>query len=256
MLQSHNANYFKFDGKMDKRWLIVNTSNDTSFNFGRSKTVNTESGAFQPTYTGITSSLPSLTLEVFRVDYKGEPCKMTTQDMFELNKWLDRKEPKALEMNGFIYYGIFSPQSGKWFPNNFGLFELKFDMIVPYMYGAMVNNKFIITTSKIVEIENKSNVDEEVYADIRIKVLSGNTVTIKNLVSGKITTLNNLTVYNIYEIYNQEKQMVNLTNARENVYTNSNKVYQELVYGVNRFEITTNGKVEVNIMYQPKICLQ
>ena len=256
LLQLHNAKHFRFDGKLDKRWFIVNTTNETSFSLARKKSLQIETGIFQPVFKGITSELPSFDFEIFKVNDNLEPVEMTTQDLFELNKWLDRSEPKPLEVNGFIYYGIFSPQNGMWYPNKLGRIELKFDMAVPYMYGAVVENNYRVKKSKIINIENKSNIDELVYPDIEIMVINGDSVTIKNLTNGKETTLNNLKVDNIYRIYNQERQMVNLTNVKENVYFNSNRKYINLVYGINRFSITTNGEVKVKFTYQPKVCLQ
>ena len=39
LLQLHNAKHFRFDGKLDKRWFIVNTTNETSFSLGRKKSL-------------------------------------------------------------------------------------------------------------------------------------------------------------------------------------------------------------------------
>ena len=50
--------------------------------------------------------------------------------------------------------------------------------------------------------------------------------------------------------------MINEDNVRENVYLNSNKKYQNLEYGINRFRISSNGKMIIKISYQPKVCLQ
>ena len=109
MLQLHNAKHFKFDGEEREDWRIVNTTNDTSFSIGRTKTIQTEDGIFQPIFKGITSDLPSFNFEIFKVDLiTEEPIEMTREDMFDLNRWLDRNEPRALVVDEFMYYGLFS----------------------------------------------------------------------------------------------------------------------------------------------------
>ena len=258
MLQLHDAKHFKFDGEEKREWFIVNTSNDTSFSIGRKKSIQTEDGAFQPIFKGITSELPSFNFEIFKVDLiSGEPCEMTREDMFELSRWLDRSEPKALEVDEFVYMGIFSPQTGIWYPNGWGRLELKFDMVLPYMLGLPVEDTYEIEGEEIIIIENDSNVyGDYVYPDFQIGILEGDTITITNLDNEKTTTLNNLKVDNIYAIHNQERQMINESNATENVYMNSNKTYQNLELGDNSLKISTNGKILLRIKYQPKICLQ
>ena len=257
MLQLHDAKHFKFDGEEKKEWLIINTTNDTSFQMGRNKSVQTESGIISPIFKGINNNLPSLTFEILKVNFNGEPTKMTKEDIFELNRWLDRNVPKSLEVNGFIYYGIFSPQNGLWYTNKFGRIELRFDMTVPYMYGPVVKSIYKVKENKMVEITNKSNVyGEMVHPDIEIKMLSGDNVTIKNMTNGQIIILSDLKVNNVYKIYNQERQIINLTNVKDNVYANSNKTFINLVYGTNRFIIDTNGEIDIKFIYQPKICLQ
>lgn len=257
MLQLHDAKHFRFDGELKKDWRIVNTTNDTSFNIGRKKSIQTEDGIISPIFKGITTDLPSLTFEIFKVDYEGEPCAMTREDLFELNRWLDRNEPRALEIDGFIYYGLFSPSSGGWYSNEFGIIELNFDMTLPYMFMNVVEKSSKVITESNFEIRNKSNVFKDlVYPDIEIEVVKGDTIEIKNLTNGQLTKLSNLVAGNTYVIYNQEKQMVNMNNVKENVYANSNKRYQNLSYGVNRFKIINNGEMNVTILYQPKVCLQ
>lgn len=257
MLQLHDAKHFRFDGEFKKDWRIVNTTNDTSFNIGRKKSIQTEDGIISPIFKGITTDSPSLTFEIFKVDYEGEPCAITKEDMFELNRWLDRNEPRALEVDGFIYYGLFSPSSGVWYPDEFGIIELTFDMTLPYMLMNVVEKFSKVITESNFEIRNKSNVFKDlVYPDIEIEVVKGDTIEIKNLTNGQTTKLSNLVAGNTYVIYNQEKQMVNMSNVKENVYANSNKKYQNLYYGVNRFKITNNGEMNVTILYQPKVCLQ
>lgn len=258
MLQLHNAKHFKFDGEEREDWRIVNTTNDTSFSIGRTKSIQTEDGIFQPIFKGITSELPSFNFEIFKVDLiTGESIEMTREDMFDLNRWLDRNEPKALVVDEFMYYGLFSPQTGKWYANEWGRMELRFDMILPYMLGLPIEDIYEIEGEETIIIENDSNVyGDYVYPEFQIGVYEGNTITIINLENEQTTTLNNLIVDNIYTIHNQQRQMVNESNVKENVYANSNKKYQHLEYGENRIKITTNGKMVFRIKWQPKICLQ
>lgn len=257
MLQLHDAKHFRFDGELKEGWLLVNTTNDTTFSIGRKKSIQTEDGVLQPIFKGITSELPSFNFEIFKVDESNDPCEMTREDIFELNRWLDRNEPRALEVDGFIYYGLFSPQTGIWYPNNWGRIELKFDMILPYAFMNVIDSTITVNGVENIKIKNKSNVHKDyVYPDIEIKVISGDEITIKNLTNGQETILSNLTAGNTYTIYNQEKQMINEDNVRENVYLNSNKKYQNLEYGINRFRISNNGKMIIKISYQPKVCLQ
>lgn len=258
MLQLHNAKHFKFDGEEREDWRIVNTTNDTSFSIGRTKSIQTEDGIFQPIFKGITSELPSFNFEIFKVDLiTGEPIEMTREDMFDLNRWLDRNEPKALVVDEFMYYGLFSSQTGMWYANEWGRMELRFDMILPYMLGLPIEDIYEIEGEETIIIENDSNVyGDYVYPEFQIGVYEGNTITIINLENEQTTTLNNLIVDNIYTIHNQQRQMINESNVKENVYANSNKKYQHLESGDNRIKITTNGKMVFRIKWQPKICLQ
>lgn len=258
MLQLHDAKHFKFDGEEREDWMIVNTTNDTSFYIGRTKSIQTEEGVFQPIFKGIASDLPSFNFEIFKVDLiTGEPVEMTRDDMSDLNRWLDRNEPKPLVVDEFIYHGLFSPQTGVWYPNECGRIELKFDTVLPYMLGLPLEDIYEIEGEETIIIENDSNVyGDYVYPKFQIGVCEGDTISITNLENEQITTLNNLKTNNIYTIHNQQRQMVNENNVKENVYANSNKKYQYLESGENRIKITTNGKIVFKIKWQPKICLQ
>lgn len=257
MLQLHDAKHFRFDGELKEDWLIVNTTNDTTFTMGRVKSIQTEDGIINPIFKGVKTDLPSLSFEIFKVNYESEPCQMTKEDLFELNRWLDRNEPKPLEVNGYIYYGVFSPSSGIWYPNKWGRVEVKFDMALPYMLDSIIEEILEVEGEEKITIENDSNVyNDFVYPDIEIAVLEGDTITITSLDNEQEIKLTNLKPNNVYRIYNQERQMVNKNNVRENIYANSNKKYINLEYGVNRFKITNNGNMIVKIIYQPKVCLQ
>ena len=50
VLQLHNAKHFMFDGEEREDWRIVNTTNDISFQTGRTKSIQTENGASQPIF--------------------------------------------------------------------------------------------------------------------------------------------------------------------------------------------------------------
>ncbi|WP_297993955.1 phage tail domain-containing protein [uncultured Clostridium sp.] len=258
MLQLHNAKHFMFDGEEREDWRIVNTTNDISFQIGRTKSIETEDGALQPIFKGVTSELPSFNFEIFKVDLiTGEPVQMTREDIFDLNRWLDRNTPKPLVVDEFIYWGVFSPQTGVWYGGEFGVIELKFDMVLPYMLGLPIESVYEIEREETITIENDSNVyGDYVYPEFQIGVSEGDTITITNLENRQVTTLNNLKTNGVYIIYNQERQMINEKNVKENIYANSNKKYQNLVTGENRIKISTNGRMTFRIKWQPKICLQ
>ena len=50
MLQLHDAKHFRFDGELKEDWLLVNTTNDTTFSIGRKKSIQTEDGVLQMAY--------------------------------------------------------------------------------------------------------------------------------------------------------------------------------------------------------------
>ena len=254
------ANSFKFDG-IDSRMYslsVVNINNDGfTSSFGKRNTINEEEGVGEvPVFYGVKGECQELTLELFKCDSEGNPLVITDSDKREISRWLFKREPKALECNGLIYYCICT--DGNLWTNeaSMGCFEIKLRMSSPYAYSPIMYNPIYVTNSKTIEVYNKSTVDESIYPDIEF-LLMGNSTSIKitNMTTGQVVEFSGLEKQDNIYVYNDGvKQIVSKIDAKRNIFKLFNKEWLELVYGKNIIKIECEN-CKFNLLWQNKVYL-
>lgn len=259
MLQLRNSLFFTFNGLDSKRngWMVCNVSNDTTFNIGVDRSINSEDTNNGLLFRGVKDSNITFEVTLIKVDDKGNPSKINDDDIFLLNKWLFVAEPKALVVRDRKYKGIFKKCTGWMNEQNYGYVNFEFECD-GYMYSNDINYTLFVDKEKTFEVKSKSNVNGQLSKPIiTFTMLEGDLITITNLSNGNIIELTNLNIGDEYSIFNKQKQMINVTNPSDYmVYANSNKQYMSYMYGVNRIKIETNGKCKIRFSHEDKLGLQ
>ena len=235
-------------------FYLMTMSKDTEFNVGLNRSVNTADRGFnKKLFLGANNN--NFEFEVTLV--KASKAKDTfiaeeicEEDIEELCRYILRNEPKAIEKDNKLYYGIFTTAFGEFKSNNKGYITFKFVMTEPYIYSKEIVKEFDTSISNEIELKNDTDlIDEEIFIDIEFN--SGNNTKVKfiNMNNNSYIKLNNLTKNNNYQIYGEEMQILNKDNYKEIVYS-SEFIY--LDYKPNIIKIETKNNITGIIKYQIK----
>lgn len=188
-MSQFKTDYFKFKGVPSERYnlQIVNIKSDGyESQFGLDRTINSESGVSEvaPVFYGTNQNSPSFDIELFYCDDSGNPKSMSDMYLQKVSKWLFDRHPQALEINGIIYYGMFS-KGVKWGNGaKQGYITLTFELSSSVAYSPILITPIRVVGEKIIKIDNKSSYYEDIYPDLECELLRGNNIKITNLTNG------------------------------------------------------------------------
>lgn len=261
MNQFQGAKYFTFDGvdSRSKNLMLVQVgdkSEDPIFGIKRNLNMSNESG--RVVVYGINEECPEINFQITKVQgYNLEP--FSDKEIKEISRWLfSKKKVGILQVNGFIYYGIFSESTDFLTDASQGYLNVKFQMATTCAYTPIVYKHMFVSGEKEFELENRSTATEIIYPDFQFKLNGDVTdITITNLNLGDSLVFKNLNKGEVIDISSGDKPFMKSLITGEQVLTLSNRVYPRMKYGINRFKITTNSSdfVELNIFYQEQMCL-
>ena len=173
-LARNNYYHLIFDDKdITQRtgFYIVSMQDSKNFNVGINRNVNTIQGALnKKLFLGIDNN--NFQFEVTLV--KASKVKdvfiaeeITQKDIENLCRYILRNEPKAIEKDNKLYYGIFTTGEGYNTINNKGYITFKFVMTEPYIYSKEIVKEFDTSISDEIELKNDTDlIDEETFIDI------------------------------------------------------------------------------------------
>ena len=184
---------------------------------------------------------------------------LTDEYMFEINRWLWKKEFLPLEFNGFtlnvMVKSMTKTQYGK---NSTGYLTVTF-LAEPYMTSTITQTYRVLGELGI-ELYNKSNVDDYSNIDyIDIELLEGNFVKITNVTTGKKFYLENLkgTTKHIRVLADGYRYVYNTDDDEDNVYAKITKKdwnALKLMYGQNEMKLETI-EAKIIVSFKEKIAL-
>lgn len=257
MAQFDRNKWFRFNGFDSKgKYMICTKGNgDLTSQFGVNRSINEEDGVGDvPVFYGVKDECPTLEMSITKI-VNDEIAPFTEIELSELTRILCKKEYKAFECGGLVYYVIFTQGSLWRVGRGEGVITLNMRLSSPHAYSPIMLDSVRCSEEKIFDVYNGSTYDDFIYPDIEIKMLQGNSIKIENVITGQVLEFTNLDNNEHIYIYNDNmKQMVSKLDRKKNVYSKSNKEFLKLPYGRNRIKITCE-LAQVKFIHQDKINL-
>lgn len=224
--------------------------------FGLKRSIKTEKGVGDvPTFIDVEESTFDIKLQLCKCTKNGSVLSFTTEDKYELARWLIKKEPKPLFVDGMVYY-VVAKDGSRWFnANDQGYITITFESVSPYGYSPIKTEYFLVEGSYNLQLENNSNVENMEYVDIDLKKVNGSFIEFVNTDLVETFRLDNLEAEDVnIKIYGEDMLYVqNKDLESKNMRTKVSKdEWLRLTYGINNIEIKTDGAFYCRITYQEK----
>lgn len=253
-MQFRGATDFIFNSAnlSSRGWKIVAVGDDANFDFmqGQKLNVETVEGANGLTvFKSVKKENPEINFTITKADNGFNLCKITRDDLFFINRTLQLNKPKTLLVGGFEYHGIFTQLDSNINGQGIGYIKLTFKMTEPYAYTIEGNHSLRVKNIGVLDIFNKSSVNELVFPQINFQVLSGDKIKIINTRIGVACEIEGLKVQNQYKIVGE--LVCNETDIKDVVFP-ANGDFVHFVYGKNTIKIECED-CKVNISFKSKI---
>lgn len=239
------SEHFIFNGikSIDMDQYIVRVEGGTTpspFFGGQSISEEFVGDRITPYHFKTTKSPIEFTIEISPVDEEWTPKRRN-----EVGKWLVHDEYKQFQTTddmGKMYYAIVTEAPNFTLYGNRGYIPFTFRTNSPYAWSPVYVDKFNLsnnTTSKIITMDNLSNINKNYRPIVEIELVNEETdVKLKNLSNkGTEFSFSGLVANEIVSINNENEDIVS-NRATSNPFSKFNKNWLELVYGENRIEVT------------------
>lgn len=258
-MSQFKSDTFIFDGVSSDLYglKIVNVENDGFKSmFGTDRGIDEDDNFGNiPIFYGIRESCPEFQIELTRVDVNLNVLPINDSDLRIIGKWLFKKEYKPLEVNGLVYYVIFTKGTRWDNGSNMGYLNLTIRMSSPYAYTPIMNSYHTIKGVKKIDLDNISSYDEDIYPDVEFELFEDGDFKITNMTTKEIFEFKDLLKGSKINCYNEGlKQLIDKEKTNDNLMSKFNKKWIRLVSGKNKIKIESKN-AKVRIVYQSKMNL-
>lgn len=261
MAQFIDSSYFRFNGVSSDMFgvsIVTTDSNNTERIFGVNKTVQTQDGiGDKKLYIDEKNNTYSFPVEIMRLNSWNDVLPMSKKEYDRIIGWLMIKGVGKLEVDGLIHYGKFVSATEFHNPHRQGIIKLEFESICPYAYTPIMTSNIKVVGEKIIELENKSNLNDKVYLDIHIeKHRNVGSVEILNLKNGRKFKVKDMEVGEVVRILGDGVlEVESLTIPTKNMFKSLEyNSFPYIDYGVNRIKII--GDCRLKVEYQLPVALR
>jgi len=252
-LQSEN---FIFDGITSEEMGLYNVRMqsglvETPF-MGSKSTITTKVvGKDRPYFHGVNKDVIQFNLQFSLLDEEWTPEKT-----HEIARWLLHDTYKSFQSSddlGKYYYVICIDGENLYKANNKGYVELTFESNAPFAFSPIYLNEYDLssnTTTDTIQIENRSNINKYYYPTIEIELAGTTTnITLKNLSDGgREFSFTGLQSGETISVDNENKYIISDIPAVYR-FSNFNKNWFRMVYGINQIEVTGECIITVRTQY-------
>lgn len=252
---------FTFDGinAEDLGYCIVSLDEKDSSILGTNRSIQEEdTNKFAKSFQGVKYNELTFEINITKVQNQ-KAVPITEEDVFFLNNWLMKPEEYKIfishQNRDILYYALFTEMSDVRLAQRKGYITLKMRLSSGCSYSNVMHHQYTITTSKTINIYNKSNIEDYAYPDITFTTKAQGNITITNKTLGETMQFTNLPQNVTVSCHNEGmKQVVCDSDPTLNFRSNFNKQWLRLAYGRN--VITVTGNCEIDIFFQNKIAIQ
>lgn len=252
MAQFGHYTRFKFDGfYSDMLGLYIVSTDDVTNEriYGTSSSLDLNQEYKIPIFNVKKRGNISFDIEITKLDAYHNPLKITRENHDDIMYWLEKEEPRVLEIGDMVFYGCFTEYK-EWSVSQQGIIRLTFQIVQANAFTSVIVHNYTVATEKYITVNNLSNLERYTYSDIEINPLADSTtgVTIWNKTTQETFTLSNLVKGQKIRIYGASQEIVNLSDTTKNVFKNYSGEFIQLRQGENELKIT--GNVEITFLNQ------
>ncbi len=208
-------------------------------------------GRKKPYFYGLEEDVLSFTVIL------AKETSWTYKERQEIIKWLFQntyKEFISLDTPNIIFKCI-AVGNPKFYNNslNQGYAEIQFECDAPHAWSPISIQKFDLsgnTTSTIIELSNKSNIEKYYYPEIEFQLQDDSTsVKLENLSDGgRVFEFTNLQTNETVYVNNATKHIISDTGLYR-LSNLTNKQFLRLIYGVNQIKVTGKCTLQFRSQY-------
>ena len=253
------TDYFTFNGKKSEDYQVIMCSVDedtNEFTFGSPRTIQ------QGNSTSDLKSLDSITNEYVDIPFTITRYKewnllpITYEDLFELRRWLCKKDYCSLEFNGFSVNMLMKSMTLVQYNKDEEGYIKCVASFEPYMTNK-IRKQYRVKDSVQFDIYNKTNMDDSFIDQIDIDLNKGDYIKIKNLTNNKEFSIEGVDSNFIRILSSDYRFVYNPKNPNNNVYKYLVKKEWDtfkLNYGKNSFLIESN-QAKIELLWKERIAL-
>lgn len=217
-----------------------------------------------PYHYGTIKEPITFTIEISPLDREWTP-----QRRYEIGKWLIHDTYKEFQTSddlGKIYYAVVTEAAGFELFTGKGFIPFTFRTNSPYAWSRPYIDEFDLTSNTstlyggtkktIIELENRSNINVNFKPVIEINLINDNSVILKNLSNGgkefrfdEIVPMRPNEASNIILSVDNEREIIISDRNTLNPFATFNRGWLELVYGINRIEVTGKCKIRTKMQF-------
>lgn len=198
-----------------------------------------------PYYFSISYEPIEFTVQFVLADKYMQPKKWTPQERYKIGEWLAPNGYKPFQTSddlGKIYYAMCVSPVNLHLLNTKGYIEVTFRTNSPFAWTTPIADTINLsdnTSTRIIELENRSNVLKYYYPQLEIELVNNETnVSLRNLSDGgRVFSFEELLPNEIVSVDNKNKLILS-NNPLSNPFKKFNRNWFRLVKGINRIEIT------------------
>jgi phage-related protein len=249
---------FEYDGikGSDKGLSLVKINSDNIFSFGTNQSIIEEKikTIDEPFFHGISRDPITFPLTFAILDNE---LRWDFEKRGEIVQWLFQSDYKpfiSADNPSICYYIMAVGENERW-DNGIqqGYVTISFRMMTPYAYTIKSEEYYEISQTENINLINRSNIkDYKYYPVIEFTLTGGATdITFKNLNDGgRELTFTGLNTGETIYIDNKRGEIISSTGSPR--LSKCNRKWLNLVYGVNRIQVTVNnnGGASINVGMQ------
>lgn len=254
----NNAVYFTFNGTSSKlygyRMQTVGDNNEPILLGLKRETKREETSHDVDNFKGVKNQYNDIKITITKADSNHNLIPFTTEDIFELNRWLFKNEPLPFftDKSSLQYYVVFKSSEGSFNFANQGYIDLTMECL-PTAYSPIAHNNIHVIGTEQVEIINKTDVDHKIIPDIIVKMKTGSSFKITNLTNKSTFSINTLQSGEFFHVLGDRRFICSQIDSKRNLYKISSQTFMFMEFGRNQLKIETDGECDVEIIHQMKM---
>lgn len=250
---------FKFnniDSEKYQLYIVSTDKIDTYRQIGVKSKLDIDENYSRPLFKAKTKERNSFDIELTRLDEDNNPLSMSEEYIDLILEWLEKDEPKCLEVGGILYYGCFTDYKIWYNCYGQGIMKFTFEMSDYYCYSSIIRNMYNLANKDylVVELMNKSNIKKIAPIDIKLIATGDCTFKISNQRNKKSYYQKDVKKGEQIQIYGESHEVVCLNDLNKNVFKNKDGDWLFLEYGINKLRLEGVGYVLIE--YQTPLGLR
>ena len=214
-----------------------------------------------PLIKGIKEETAEIPLRLMSFDELRKPKKINDNFLREVTRVLygGDKNAKEMRIGDYLYYGYFQNIKRVWVTDTICYLSCTFKLVSPHVYSIKLMDTIgVANETNSIQILNRSNVSEFLYPDIVIRTQTRcSYITITNANDSSIFELTDIPKNAYIYFYGDNINQLEDKNKNTNIdyFDRWNLNNLKLVYGMNNIQLSSDGRCDIEIVFQNELSL-